>query len=180
MSFPMRRRSFGRRRTSGLSRIIDSNKNVVSNFTAAATGANTLIDFAIAVDSAALATTNEVERGCKIFKVWLELWISASAATAVGVTTGVDAYVFKTPGNNLTAPQPGTIGSSNEKKFIFKTFKGLVGARTEGYPSYTWKGWIKIPRIYQRMGADDQLTLVIRPTGVNLIVCTNFIYKWYK
>ncbi len=170
---------FGGRRRNNLATVINSNKNIRNIFSAVPTGSNTIIAIAVAVDSAQNTVTTEVTRGCKIFKVWFELWVSASAESAVGVTTGVDAYIMKNPGANLTPANPGSVGSSNEKKQVFKIWKGLVGARTQGFPAYQWKGWIKIPKIYQRMGADDVLQFVIRPTGVNLIACTNFVYKWY-
>ncbi len=179
MSF--RRRAFSRRGNRGrLGTLIDSNKNIRSLFTAAATGANTTVTVATAVDAAENTTTTQVTRGCKIFRIWLELWITASATAAEGVTTGVDAYIMKNPGANLTPPNPGTTGSSNEKKFIFKEWKGLIASRKEGFPAYTWRGWLKVPRVYQRMGADDTIVFMIRPTGVNALVCSNFVYKWYK
>ncbi len=177
---PFRQRgSFGRRR-SNLGQVVDSNKNNPNFFTAAATGANTVVNIAIAVDAAANSGAAQVTRGCKIFKIWCEFWVYASAEVAVGVTQGIDFYIMKNPGANLTEPNPGTVGTSNEKKFVFRQFKGLVGARTQGSMPYYWRGWIKIPRVYQRMGADDLLVMVIRPTGSNVIFCHQYIYKWFK
>ncbi len=155
-------------------------KNNPNNFTAAATGANTLIGCVKTVNSAANVNATEVERGCKIFRIWVELWVYASAAVAVGVTSGIDMYMWKNPGANLTAPNPGTVGTSNEKKYVFKTWKGLTGARTEGSPAYVWRGWIKIPRVYQRQGTDDLIQIVARATGANALVCNSFVYKWFK
>ncbi len=170
------RRSFRR----NLGSIVNSTKNVVSAFTGISTGAQTDLLIARAVDSAALATTTDVERGCLIKAIWLELWAYNSVEAAVGVTHGIDAYIIKNPGDNLTPPIPSTTGSSNEKKYIFKEWKGLTGARTQGALPYSWRGWIKIPKRYQRMGADDRFEFVSIATGANIIQCTNFIYKWYK
>ncbi len=170
------RRSFKR----NLGNIINSNKNIVSNFTAVITGAQTNLDIAVAQDSPTLAVVDDVERGCVIKAIWMELWVYTSAETAVGVTNGYDAYLIKNPGNNLTPPIPSTTGSSNEKKFIFKEWKGLTGPRTQGSLPYSWRGWIKVPKRYQRMGADDRWQLVSIATGTNVIQCTNFVYKWYK
>ncbi len=169
-----------RLRRSRLGSVIDSNKNIVSLFTAAAAAANTAVTIATAVDAAANTSVTEVTRGCKIFKIWVELWIYASEIQAVGITNGFDAYIIKNPGANLTPPSPGAVGSSNEKKFVFKSWKGLTATRTEGGPMYGWKGWIKVPKVYQRMGADDTIALVFRPTGAAIITCLNAIYKWYK
>ncbi len=179
MSF--RRGGFSmRRRRTGVRPIVQSEKIIPNAFTAAPTGANTTVNIAIAVNAADNTVVNEVTRGCKIFKIWVELWVYASAAVAVGVTSGIDMFLWKNPGNNLTAPIPGTVGTSNEKKFVFRNFKGLIGARTEGTPPYTFRGWIRVPKIYQRMGADDILQLVIRPTGAAALVCNNFVLKYYE
>ncbi len=174
-----RRASYGRRRNTSYLRPVNSMKNVVNAFTAQPVGTGSLL-IARAVDSATNAVTQDVERGCNIKAIWLEIWIYDSAEAAVGVTSGIDFYIWKDPGANLTPPIPGTEGSSNEKKFIFKSWKGLTGARTQGSPPYAWRGWIKIPKRYQRMGTDDLFELQFNATGVNKIVCTNLIYKWYK
>ncbi len=180
MSF--RRGGFRQRnsRKRSLGNIVDSIKNIGSVFTASATGVKTIVNVAIAKDSPVTANVTEVKRGSKIFRIWLEIWIYASAEAVAGITHGIDFYIYKDPGANLTPPIPGTTGSSNEKKFIFKTWKGLIGARTQGSAPYTWKGWIRIPKIYQRMGTDDRIDLVFQSTGVNAILCTNTIYKWFS
>ncbi len=118
---PFRRRGFssGSQRSS-LGLVINSNKNVVSNFTGATAGTKTSIPIADAQDSAVLSVVEDVERGCVIKAIWVEFWVSATAEAAVGVTHGIDMYLFKNPGQNLTSPIPRTVGSSNEKKFIFK------------------------------------------------------------
>ncbi len=177
---PFRQRgSYGRNRRSSLGTIVNSMKNVVNSFTALPTGAGNVL-VANAQDTAALAVAVDVERGCLIKAIWLEIWIYDTAEAAVGVTSGIDFYIWKNPGGNLTAPIPGTEGTSNEKKFIFKSWKGLTGARTQGSPPYAWRGWIKVPKRYQRMGSNDNFDLRFFATGPNKILCTNIIYKWYK
>ncbi len=171
-----RRRRFRRQ----LGNIVDSNKNVIDPLIAAAAGTTTQIDIADTQDSATLAVADDVERGCLIKAVWLEFWVRPTAEVAVGITEVFVAYVIKNPGFNLTPPNPATVGTSNEKKFIFKEWKGLIHAATQGVQPYSWKGWIKIPKLYQRMGANDKLTFVFRVDGVNSLMCMKIIYKWYK
>ncbi len=172
------RRSFGRK--GRMRPVIDSNKNIVSAFTALAAGVKNNVTIAEAQDSATLAVTQDVERGCAIRAVWVEFWITSTALVSEGVTTGVDLYFWKNSGSNLTSPIPGTEGSSNEKKYIFKVWKGLIGSRKEGYPPYSWKGWIRVPRGHQRMAANDLLQITLQSTGVNALFCHKFVYKWYK
>ncbi len=178
MSF--RQRGFFGRRRRPMRPIVDSIKNVLSATDALVDGATTSLDIARAVDSAATAVVQDVEKGCKIFRIWTEFWVYPSATVAEGVTLQVDAYIWKNPGSNLTAPSPGTTGTSNEKKFIFKEWRGLLSSRTQGGAPYTWKGWIKIPKVYQRMGTDDQIELIVRVDGVAGLICRKHIYKWFK
>ncbi len=174
----MARRFGGFRR--GPRPVINSIKNQPNEFTAGPAGTNTFVLIAKAVNTPVSTVATDVSQGCLIKAVWVELWARQAATTIVGVTTGFDAYIWKNPGANLTAPTPGSVGTSNEKKFVFKSWKGLLAASTEGGQNYTWKGWLRIPKIYQRMGTDDLLQLVFNITGVAGLVCTNFIYKWYR
>ncbi len=159
---------------------VSSEKNIVTSYSAGASGVKVGITIAQAVNAADNLISKEVTRDYHIYKIWLELWVSASETKTEGVTTGFDAYIFKNPGTNLTSPIPGTVGASNEKKFVFKTWKGLVASRKEGFPAYSWRGWIKVPKVYQRMGTDDLIQFVFTGVGVNVLVCNNFIYKWFK
>ncbi len=177
---PFRQRGFSRRNRSNLGQVINSNKNVVNSFTAADDRVKTSVSIADAQDSATLAVTQDVERGCVIKAIWIEFWITATELFADAITNGIDLYLFKNPGQNLTSPIPGTIGSSNEKKFIFKTWKGITGARSQGFPPYSWKGWVRVPKRYQRMGANDRWQIILQATGSNILFCSNFVYKWYK
>ncbi len=156
-----------------------SNKNSVSLLLGGTAGATLISDIVDTQDSATLAVADDVQRGCIIKAVWCELWVRASADVAVGTTTAFEAYIIKNPGANLTPPVPGTQGTSNEKKFIFKSWKGLIGAQADSWHQpYSWKGWIRIPKIYQRFGANDKLQIISLGTGTNTVQCTLFIYKW--
>ncbi len=160
--------------------VINSIKNVSNAVTAAPAATNTFVLIAKAVNTPLSTVTTDVSQGCLIKAIWIELWVRASEEDAVGLSTFFDGYIWKNPGANLTAPGPASVGSSNEKKFVFKQWKGLIGAGTQGFPAYFWKGWLKIPKIYQRMGTDDLLQFVFRSEGTASLTCTNFIYKWYR
>ncbi len=89
--------------------------------------------------------------------------------------------MFKNPGANLTVPQPISQGTSNEKKFIFKTWQFMVMRNQEGNTPFHWEGWIRIPRRYQRMGTDDLITLVYaNTTALTGHISFTSIYKWYR
>ncbi len=179
---PFRQRgSYGMRRPMrrSLGTIVDSNKNIVDIIDATVGGTNKVDVIVQAVDSATLAGTTTVERGSKLFGVIMQLSMNGTGAT--GVNNAIRGYIIKNPGDNLTVPNPGTTGSSNEKKFVIFEFMANLGRVQDGAPRFDIKKYVKIPRVYQRFGADDKLQLVLRTeTGVNSNYCTKFIYKWYK
>ncbi len=175
MSFRgFRRRSFSgfRNRIRPIVNTLKLETNVVNALVAATNNSFTV---AIAVDDPATATSNECKNGSKIKAFWYEFWyygLSPSNTNDI-----IDMYVIKNPGNNLTPPNPGTVGTSNEKKFVFKEWKGLAGNKSLGGSPYQWRGWIKIPKLYQRMGTDDRLQVITRtPTTGQL--CQKVILKY--
>ncbi len=171
-------RHYTRRRFSGLGlRPINSNKNVFYSESAIGTSkVNTII--ANAVDSPALAVTTDVGRGSTIKAIYLSFDMCGLAGTGVLQTCTV--YLMKNPGANLTTPTPRTEGSSNEKKFIIKTWNYMTMRNQDGNPPYHFEGWIKIPKRYHRMGAADQWTIVTVCTTAAGHFTIQAIYKWYQ
>jgi len=160
-------------------RPVISTKNINTGLSIVAANTTEVFVIANAVDSAALATTNTVERGSKINTVFVEQWIYGNATA--GVNSRISWGFFKNPGANLTAPSPSVAGISDNKKFYYAMGTGLVGNSANGQPGYLVKGWFSIPKGYRTFGANDQLQMIIRNDTANDInVCRMFIYKWYK
>ncbi len=174
--FPRQQRSRGRRR-SNLGGIVNSIKNELNIVSGIAAGVNNAQDIAKAVDNPVTTNVGEVKRGCLIKAIWIEFWYYGLSA---GNTNDIiDIYLIKNPGANLTNPNPGTTGTSNEKKFIIREWKGLAGTKTTGGVPYQQHGrWFKIPKRYHRMGTDDRWQLVARSATTGNF-CQKFIYKWY-
>ncbi len=167
-----RRRSFGPRP------IVTSIKNV-HLFSGGTTGAQTAITIAKAVTSPAPTVTNDVSHGCMIKAVYL--MVDGCGLGGTGVLNNMDFYLFKNPGANLAAPGPASVGSSNEKKFVFRQWHFMIMRNQDGNVPFHWEGWIKIPRRYQRMGTDDLIQLIV----INTAALTGHfsftaIYKWYR
>ncbi len=171
--FPRRRFSGFRNRIRPMVHSLKTETNVVNALTASTN--NTFV-VVIAVDNPATTTSNQIKNGSSVKAFWYEFWyygLSASNTNDI-----IDMYVMKNPGNNLTPPNPGTVGTSNEKKFVLKEWKGLAGNKSLGGSPYQWRGWIKIPKRYQRMGTDDRIVIVTRtPTTGQL--CQKVIAKYY-
>ncbi len=167
----------GRRRPRQRMAVVDSNKNIVSfeDSTGTTLLGNQLV---LTKDLATNAVETEVSRGSKVFKVWLSFDCCGLAATGVRQVTNL--YLYKNPGANLTAPGAFSVGTSNEKKFVFRQWSFMTMRNQDGNPPYHWEGWIKIPRIYQRMGADDTLNLNYQTDTAAGHVSGLCIYKWFK
>ena len=170
-------RNFMRRRRQRLGGIVDSNKNVFRINDS--TGVTLLSkDLVITVDSAANTVSNEVERGCKIFGVNLKFDVCGLAGTGVKQQTIV--YLIKNPGNNLTVPGPFAVDTSNEKKFVMRMWSFMTMRNQDGNVPNIVDEYVKIPRIYQRFGADDTLELVYATDTAAGHINGLAIYKWFK
>ncbi len=178
MSFSQRRRGFRGRRRSNLGSIVNSIKNELNIVSGIAASTNNAQDIAKAVDNPVTANVGEVKIGSIIKAIWIEFWYYGLSA---GNTNDIiDIYLIKNPGANLTNPNPGTTGTSNEKKFIIREWKGLAGNKSLGGTAYSQPGrWFKLPKRYQRMGTDDRWQLVARSATTGNF-CQKFIYKWYS
>ncbi len=175
---PFRRGGFSRRRSMYPRAVINSIKNSVGN-QGGMTTTETAVEIAKAVDTPVSATgPTEVSQGSIIKAIYCILDVCGLAGTGVLQRTG--CYIIKNPGANLTIPSVFSVGTSNEKKFIFKEWQFMTMLVTEGINPNHWEGWIKIPKRYQRMGTDDVLQLVHEVSGATGHITTKFIYKWFR
>ncbi len=169
---------YGRRGSSRKLRLvtINSEKHVV-NFKEAL---STTIDVSL-VAKAVTAPSNTVptdcHRGGHIKAIWISLDFCGTGTSAQNNVIAV--YLIKNPGDNMTEPGVFAVGSSNEKKFVIKQWSYMAMRNQEGNPPYHWEGWIKIPKRYQRMGADDTWQLVSGQDGEFGHLFCQAIYKEY-
>ncbi len=172
---PYRRRASSRRR-SNLGSLVNSIKNVRDFTTSTGTG-KTLHELAIAKDAPVTSAQNEVQRGCIIKAMYISFDVCGLAGTGVLQRTAV--YIIKNVGNNLTPPGAFTVGSSNEKRFVFRQWQFMTMRNQDGNNPNHWEGWIPIPRKYQRMATDDKISLVFETTTAAGHSSSQTIYKWY-
>ncbi len=141
------------------------------------TTAETII--AKAVNTPLSTVKNDVSNGCLIKAVYVTVDVCGLGGT--GVLNIADFYLAKNPGANLTMPNPGSVGTSNEKKFVFKQWRFMIMRNQDGNMPFHWEGWVPIPKIYQRMGTDDLLVMELQCSGgVTGHYSNQFVYKWYR
>ncbi len=178
MVLPGYRRGFSRRRGALSLRPVNSIKNYfLADIGISGTPSNIVI--AKAVTSPSPTVTNDVSHGCNIKAIYVTLDVCGIAGT--GVLNVADMYIMKNPGDNLSEPDPKAWGGSNEKKFIFRTWRGMIMRNQDGNVPYHWEGWVPIPFRYQRMGTDDTLIFMVECTsGLTGHGSFSFLYKWYR
>jgi len=174
---PGYRRGFSRRRGAMSLNVVRSIKNIRNaQFGISGTAASSVI--AKAVNTPLSTNDSDCAQGCVIKAIWLSMDVCGIGGT--GVLNVADIYLIKNPGDNLTLPSPLSQGTSNEKKFIIKTWRAMIMRNQDGNVPYHWEGWIKIPKRYYRMGTDDTWRInFICTTGLTGHASFEAIYKWY-
>ncbi len=136
---------------------INSEKHVVI-ITGTLSTTNLVSLLAKAVTAPSNTVTTDCHRGGTIKAIWIALDFCGLATSGTIQTSSI--YLIKNPGDNLIPPGTFAVGSSNEKKFVFKQWQQMTMRNQDGNPPYHWEGWIKIPKRYQRMGTDDTISIV--------------------
>ncbi len=147
------------------------------DFTEALTNANDISLIAKAVTAPSNTITTDCRRGGTIKAIWISLDFCGTGTS--GANNKVSCYLLKNPGDNLTPPAVFAVGSSNEKKFVIKQWSYMAMRNQDGNPPYHWEGWVKIPKRYQRMGADDVWNLVSGMSAETGHMFCQCIYKEY-
>ncbi len=164
-----------RRRTN--LRPVNRIKHVVDaqNATAAGTQLNDVM--VLAVETPALASTEEVAIGSTVNAIYLKVEVNATSSAALA---NVYLIVMKSPGGAITTPVANTVGSNDDKRFVFHQEMVMMQQVTNSNPRTLFNGVIVIPRGYRRMGPNDRITLGILAPGVNINVCIQCHYKEFR
>ncbi len=137
-------------------------------------------------DLPTLANVSEVLTGSTVGSIYLKVEVQSAATGFQGVPR-IYFAVQKSPGNNIAATNPSSVGDSDVKKYVIHQEMTMVGeiTSTTQPPSRTmFQGVIMIPRGYRRNGPDDRLQLNFahnsgEGTGTTR-VCVQCIYKEYR
>ncbi len=158
-------------------RPVHSLKHVVdkqSSVTAGTAESQTLVK---AVDAPVLANSSDVETGCTVNSIYLNVSVYATSEAALA---NFYLIIFKNPGGSLTALAPNTVGTNDNKRFVIHQEMVMLGGSTTEIPVVAFKGVIKIPKGYRRFGINDLLTARVLAPGVNVDYCVQCIYKEYR
>ncbi len=158
--------------------IVSSIKNVVIS-AIGITGTAQAVIIAKAVTSPSPTVTSDCSHGSIIKAIYL--MIDGCGLGGTGVQNNIDFFLWKNPGANLSFPSPRSVGSSNEKKFVFRQWHFMAMRNQDGNVPFHWEGWVRIPKRYQRMGTDDLLEIIVTTTtALTGHFSFTAIYKWYR
>ncbi len=171
-------------------RPINSIKHVVDT-SGTITSTISTTEFATAVDNPArLSGPDEVTQGSVI--KWIYAQIEVSGSTPYAGVPRVYLMFWKNPGNELTAPSPASVGSSDVRKWVFHQEMQMVAPQTTSgagggdgtFPRTMFKGVIRIPKKMQRMGINDRLSMSVQnspgESSGDSAFCFQCIYKEYN
>ncbi len=156
--------SFRNRRALAL-RPINSLKHIVDTSGRAIAGAQNTTDIAIQNDLPSTTSVNQVHTGSAVKAIFLN--IQVRGVIAYGGVPRIYFILFKNPGNQVPAPALDAVGISPKRKWVLHQEMimvddvGLAATNPTSFPRTMFKGVIKIPKRYQRMGDADKLSFVI-------------------
>ncbi len=158
--------------------MVHSTKHISQmTLTSATTGATAIFTPIRAVERTLANTGNEVQEGCTIKAVWVEMWQQGGTGDQF-----FTAIIAKLPGGvgNIIQADLVDLFSYDNKKNIFYTTQGLASNDGLGPPGMVFKGWIKIPKSKQRFGLGDALQFAFSSRGDGQVdMCGLFLYKEY-
>ncbi len=158
--------------------VIHSTKHYVQfPFNDVTTGTRDGVQLAISVSTVDKNTSSEVEEGCSIKAVFVELWLQNSGVDGTSIVTLEKAGQGST---GISFAEMASIMTYNNKKNVLFTHEGLTSNDGVSGPTVVMRGWFKIPKSKQRFGLDDRLVLSISNTSAgDLHTCGFATYKEY-
>ncbi len=135
----------------------------------------------VVVENAASTSATQNDVGSKVFSIFLNVQV-VNSTNAVGTINNAYMYVYGNPGNAIPAasfPAVNTVGTSNLRKQIFHQEMAMLSDANDSIPITLFKGVLKIPKKFQRLGVDDRITVRVGTPvgGAELDVCIQSVYK---
>ncbi len=162
-------------------RPINRIKHVIDSSAAVASGANSSFTIADATDTPTLAVTNAVETGSKINGFYIRFEAASNEAISLGAIPNFYFYVWKNPGDNLTAPTPNAVGANDNKRFVIHQEMTMLENKGQGSNARTvYNGVVVVPKGMRRMGPDDKWKIQFLSPAIDVVTCVQCHYKEFR
>ncbi len=122
--------------------------------------------------------------GAKISSLYINLQC-VNNTNATATINNFYWYIVGNPGNNIPSanlPRVNEVGTSNARKQIFHQEMAMLSDANDSIPITTFKGVIRVPRKFQRIGVDDRFQIVLGTPVAGAVVdyCMQIVYKEYR
>lgn len=160
---------------------VNTLKHVVDVQSTVAAGTADLINLIAPVDNPESTAAIQVNIGSQVSSIFLNVQV-VNTTDATGLINNVYMFLFGNPGGNIIAgsiPDVNAVGNSDFRKMVFHQEMAMLSDANDSIPITLFKGVIRIPRKFRRMGVNDIITLKIgTPTGgAEINACVQCIYK---
>ncbi len=166
-----------RRRFGNAMRPIHRIKHVVDIQNGQVAGTQTDNVIIATTDAPVLANVTEVETGATVNGIYLKI---EAYATSTAALANFYMIVWKSPGGNLTAPVPNSVGSNDDKRYVIHQEMVMLEKNTTGNPRTIFAGVIALPRGLRRCGPNDNWLVSVLSPGVTSDFCIQCIYKEFR
>ncbi len=165
-------------------RPVNSLKHTIDSQVSIPPGTATDVVIVSGTDNASSVTANQVDIGANISSIFLNVQV-VNTTDATGLINNAYFYIFGNPGGNIPAgtfPDVNDVGTSDLRKMIFHQDMVMLSDANDSIPLTLFKGVLKIPRKFRRIGVSDIISLRIgTPTGgAEINACVQCVYKEYR
>ena len=88
---------------------------------------------------------------------------------------------MKNPGGHITPSDIASLGDSDTKKFIIHQEMVMLENKGQGSNArIIFQGVIRIPKLYQRNGAEDRTAVLLLCNQLDTVSCIQCIYKEFR
>ena len=162
-------------------RPVNTLKHVIDNQVSIGAGTATDVLLVRGSENATSTTAVQNDIGSHVSSIFLNVQV-VPTTDATGLINNAYMYVFGNPGGNVpvgTYPAVNEVGTSDHRKLIFHQEMAMMSDSNDSIPITLFKGVLKLPRKFQRIGiADDIQVRIGTPTGGAVInACVQCIYK---
>ncbi len=138
------------------------------------------IELAKATDTPTLANTTGVETGSTVNGIFLNIQVASNETEVIGAVPNVYLAIFKNVGGNLTGPSASAVGASDNKRFVIHQEMIMMENSKGGNPKTLFKGVFAIPKGYRRFAPNDILQAIVLSPSIDIVVCSQAIYKEFR
>ncbi len=142
------------------------------------------INLVSVTENATSTVPDAVDIGSKVSSIFLNVQV-VNGAAGTGSIENCYMMVYGNPGNNIAGslvPNANVVGQSDFRKMVFHQDMVMLSNVGDSIPITLFKGVIRIPRKFQRMGINDTIVVqIFTPLGGPTVnVCIQAVYKEYR